>query len=97
LALDEPSAFLDPRHAFALDNLLRDLNQTQGLTVVTVTHDLNHPSFSGGLALVLRRGRVAYFGEAQALFDGHVLEEAFDHPFVHLAHPLSGRPVVLAQ
>ncbi|MDR0549338.1 MAG: ABC transporter ATP-binding protein [Deltaproteobacteria bacterium] len=97
LALDEPAAFLDPKHAFALDQLLRNLNQNQGLTVVTVTHDLNHPSFSGGLVLVLREGRLKYFGEAPALFSGRILEETFDHRFVHLAHPLDGRPVVLAQ
>ncbi|MDR2422803.1 MAG: ABC transporter ATP-binding protein, partial [Deltaproteobacteria bacterium] len=97
LALDEPSTFLDPRHAAELGNLLKDLNQTQGLTLVTVTHDLNHPSFSGGLALALRQGALAFFGEAKKLFDGRILEEAFDHGFVHLAHPVDGRPVVLAQ
>jgi iron complex transport system ATP-binding protein len=97
LALDEPSAFLDPRHAFELDSLLKDLNLTHRLTVITVTHDLNHPALTGGLALILRKGRLLYFGEAYNLFAGSILEEAFEHQFIHLTHPTDGRPVVLSQ
>ncbi|MDR1872827.1 MAG: ABC transporter ATP-binding protein [Deltaproteobacteria bacterium] len=97
LALDEPSAFLDPKHAFELDSLLKDLNLTHHLTVITVTHDLNHPALAGGLALVLKKGNLLFFGEANALFKGSILEEAFEHRFIHLAHPNDGRPVVLSQ
>jgi iron complex transport system ATP-binding protein len=97
LALDEPTSFLDPRRAFELDNLLLDLHQNQKLTIITVTHDLNHPSLNAGLALVLKKGALSYFGEGQTLFNGQILEEAFDHQFVHLAHPKSQRALVLAQ
>ncbi len=38
--LDEPSAGLDPMSSLALDELILSLNQTFGLTVVVVTHEL---------------------------------------------------------
>jgi phospholipid/cholesterol/gamma-HCH transport system ATP-binding protein len=41
LFLDEPTAGLDPIAAAAFDDLIRDLQQSLGLTVVVVTHDLD--------------------------------------------------------
>ncbi|MFT6581846.1 MAG: ABC transporter ATP-binding protein [Alphaproteobacteria bacterium] len=39
--LDEPTAGLDPIGAAAFDNLIRELQQSLGLTVFMVTHDLD--------------------------------------------------------
>ena len=41
LMLDEPTAGLDPISAAAFDELLMDLRQQLGLTVIMVTHDLD--------------------------------------------------------
>jgi phospholipid/cholesterol/gamma-HCH transport system ATP-binding protein len=41
LFLDEPTAGLDPVSAGALDELIRDLKELLGLTVIMVTHDLD--------------------------------------------------------
>ncbi len=41
LLLDEPSAGLDPNSANALDDLILQLKDSLGLTVVMVTHDLD--------------------------------------------------------
>jgi phospholipid/cholesterol/gamma-HCH transport system ATP-binding protein len=41
LFLDEPTAGLDPIGASAFDTLIRDLQQSLGLTVFMVTHDLD--------------------------------------------------------
>ncbi|MGH6915303.1 MAG: ABC transporter ATP-binding protein, partial [Geminicoccales bacterium] len=41
LFLDEPTAGLDPIGAAAFDRLIRRLQQSLGLTVVMVTHDLD--------------------------------------------------------
>lgn len=96
LLLDEPAAFLDPRHGAELNALLRTLNREQGLTMLTVTHDLNHPLLLGGEALVLRDGRQLYFGAAEGLRDLTVLNRAFDHQFSSTAHPRDGRAIILA-
>ena len=41
LLLDEPSAGLDPKSAFELDQLILQLKESLGLTIVMVTHDLD--------------------------------------------------------
>lgn len=41
LFLDEPTAGLDPLSASEFDDLVRDLNQSLGLTFVMITHDLD--------------------------------------------------------
>ena len=96
LLLDEPASFLDPHHACELNALLKRLNRERNKTILTVTHDLNHPLDAGGMALVLRYSRQAYFGPASALAEPGILEEAFEHSFTHLTHPHSGRPLVFA-
>jgi iron complex transport system ATP-binding protein len=96
MLLDEPAAFLDPGHAADLRALLRTLNQEKGLSMITVTHDLNHSLSAGGDALVLREGRQIFFGPAAELPDRGVLEKAYAHEFTYLRHPRTGRPVALA-
>ncbi|MDR1084346.1 MAG: ABC transporter ATP-binding protein [Deltaproteobacteria bacterium] len=97
LLLDEPSSFLDPRHAFELDNLLKNLNRDLKMTVITVTHDLNHPARAGGLVLVLKKGALLSFGPFEELFESGLLDAAFEHQFFYLTHPKNKRPLVLAQ
>jgi iron complex transport system ATP-binding protein len=97
MLLDEPASFLDPHHTSELERLLISLNRDEGLTMLAVTHDLNHPVKSGGYALVLKRGRTAYFGPVEGLMGGGVLEGAFSHEFTYLRHPVDGRPVILAE
>jgi phospholipid/cholesterol/gamma-HCH transport system ATP-binding protein len=41
LLLDEPTTGLDPSSADGIDKLIRQLNESLGVTVVVVTHDLN--------------------------------------------------------
>lgn len=96
MLLDEPASFLDPKHVADLNALLRVLNKEQGLTMITVTHDLNHPLQAGGLALVLREGRQLFFGSAEGLLQDRVLERAYQHQFTYFQHPKNGRPAVLA-
>jgi iron complex transport system ATP-binding protein len=95
LLLDEPAASLDPRHASDLAGLLRRLNRENGLTMLMITHDLNHPLRAGGLALVLKAGEKLYFGPVEGLLEGRVLEAAFDHDFVYLERPGGAGPVVV--
>ncbi len=96
LLLDEPASFLDPKHAADLHALLARLNREQGLTMVTVTHDLNHPLGAGGDVLVLRAGEQLFFGPVAELLQNGVLERAFDCCFTYVRHPRTGLPAVLA-
>jgi iron complex transport system ATP-binding protein len=97
MLLDEPNSFLDPHHTSEMEKLLIHLNHDEKLTMISVTHDLNHPVKSGGYALILQNGKNLFFGEVGGLLGHGVLEEAFNHEFVYLTHPKTGRSVILAE
>lgn len=96
LLLDEPASFLDPRHAYTLNKLLKRLHSEKGLTIVTVSHDLSMPLEAGGMTLALQNGKQLYFGPSENLVENTVLEKTFKHNFSYLPHPKTGKTVVLA-
>lgn len=59
LFLDEPTAGLDPESAAGLDQLILNLKNTIGLTVVIITHDID--------TLWTITDRVAFLGEGKVL------------------------------
>ena len=76
LLLDEPTAGLDPNSSDEFCNLLKDLHEALGLTVVMVTHDLD--------TLFALSTRVAVLADKRVIVDGAPLDVAqFDHPFIH--------------
>lgn len=76
LFLDEPTAGLDPQTASGLDDLVLDLKETLGLTIVMVTHDLD--------TLWTATDRVAFLGEQKVLATKPMSELIHDkHPIIH--------------
>jgi len=68
LLLDEPTAFLDLHHQFALLELLQGLTQSGKLTVIAVLHDLNLAAqFSNQVILLHQAGIFAYGSPAEVL------------------------------
>lgn len=75
LVLDEPSAGLDPVSANALDELILQLHESLGFTVLMATHDLD--------SLWNVAHRVAFLGEKRVLATGPVAElSRADHPLL---------------
>jgi len=97
ILLDEPASFLDPKHTAELNRLVRVLHREHGITMLTVTHDLNHPLRMEGTVLLLRRGQQLFFGQARDLLREKLLEEAFSHRFTTFQHPVTGKPTLLAE
>ncbi|MCL1985780.1 MAG: ABC transporter ATP-binding protein [Betaproteobacteria bacterium] len=97
ILLDEPASFLDPKHTAELNRLIRVLHREHGVTMLTVTHDLNHPLCMEGKILVLRQGRQLFFGQTQEMLRKNILEDAFSHQFICFPHPGTGRPTLLAK
>lgn len=74
--LDEPTSGLDPISAAAFDELIADLRNTLGLTVVMVTHDLD--------TLHAIVDRIAVVGERKILVEGDLAAmRRFDNPWVN--------------
>ncbi len=75
LFLDEPTAGLDPIGAAAFDALTRELQETLGLTVFLITHDLD--------TLYEICDRVAVLADKQVIAVGTIPELlALDHPWI---------------
>jgi phospholipid/cholesterol/gamma-HCH transport system ATP-binding protein len=74
--LDEPTAGLDPIGAAAYDDLIRQLQQSLGLTVFMVTHDLD--------SLHAICDRIAVLADKKVLVTGTMADMLkVDHPWVH--------------
>jgi len=103
LLLDEPTAFLDPRHAGEVLALLARLNRERRTAVLSVTHDLNAAASHARRVLALKKGgpggppggEVAWFGPANAFLDNAVLHPVFGKEFQFATHPGTGRRVAL--
>jgi len=73
--LDEPTSGLDPISAGDFDELIRTLQQTLGLTVFMVTHDLESLYAACDRIAVLADGKVVAEGPIAAMLES-------DHPWV---------------
>src|SRR5690349_14465480 len=75
LFLDEPTAGLDPIGAAAFDEQTRELQQTLGLTIFLITHDLD--------TLHAICDRVAVIADHKVIAVGTIPELlALDHPWI---------------
>jgi phospholipid/cholesterol/gamma-HCH transport system ATP-binding protein len=73
--LDEPTSGLDPIAAEDFDSLIRTLQQTLGLTVFMVTHDLDSLNAICDRIAVLADGKVVVEGTMKDML-------ASEHPWV---------------
>jgi iron complex transport system ATP-binding protein len=88
LLLDEPNAHLDIAHQLEVFSILRTLNRERGLTVVSVSHDLNlAAAFSDRIAM-LRCGEVAALGPPDEVLTEEHIKNVFRTDVVVDRHPL---------
>jgi phospholipid/cholesterol/gamma-HCH transport system ATP-binding protein len=90
--LDEPTSGLDPIAAADLDALIRTLQQTLGLTVFMVTHDLDSLHAISNRVAVLADGRIVAIGPIATMATSeHPWVKAYFHG--RRASPRQERPV----
>ncbi|MDZ7618246.1 MAG: ABC transporter ATP-binding protein [Patescibacteria group bacterium] len=95
LLLDEPTTFLDYRHQAEVLALLREANRETGVTILAVTHDLNHAALEANRAIALRDGKIAYCGTARDLMQSEVLQRVYGTELLLVEHPTASIPVVI--
>ncbi|MCS7305570.1 MAG: ABC transporter ATP-binding protein [Thermoguttaceae bacterium] len=94
LLLDEPTTFLDYRHQVEVRRLLRQLN-TEGKTILAVTHDINPAALDSHRILALREGRIVACGPPVELMQPEVLRNIYGVAFVLVPHPSNAQPIVV--
>ena len=77
LVLDEPTAHLDIRHQVEVMQLLVDLNERDGATIVAVLHDLALAANFFPRVALMRDGRIVADGPPAATLDGGHIRSVF--------------------
>jgi iron complex transport system ATP-binding protein len=95
LLLDEPTTFLDLAHQVEVLDLLTDLNQRSGRTIVLVLHDLNQASRYAHHLVALRDGEIVAEGPPTAVVDEALVRAVFDLESLVVPDPVSGTPMVV--
>ena len=97
LLLDEPTTYLDIAHQVDVLDLLADLNQQRGTTVVMVLHDLNLAARYADHLVVMAAGRLVREGAPADVLDAECVREAFGLLARVVADPVTGCPMVVPE
>lgn len=92
LLLDEATSSLDVCKKLQIFELLKHLNQTQGLTVLCAMHDLNLAALYCERLLFLKDGGILRDGPTEEVFTPSVLTQVYETPMEVNRHPAHQRP-----
>lgn len=95
LLLDEPTTFLDLSHQIEVLDLLRELNRTDGTTIVAVLHELNLAARYADELVVMAHGRIIAQGAPADVLTREVVSTAFDLDALVMPDPLTATPLVI--
>ena len=95
LLLDEPTTYLDLAHQVEVLDLLVDLNQREGRTVVIVLHDLNHACRYAHHLVAIKAGQLVAEGAPPTVVTRTLVREVFDIDCRVIDDPVSGTPMVV--
>ncbi len=76
--LDEPNSHLDIRHQIDLFNLIDRLNKENGITFVSVSHDINLAAHYFGRAVLLKNGMVVFDGNNREVINSDNIKSVFE-------------------
>ncbi|MDZ8237671.1 ABC transporter ATP-binding protein [Nostoc sp. ChiQUE01b] len=93
LLLDEPTTFLDLAHQIEVLDLLYELNQTQGRTIVMVLHDLNQACRYADYLVAVKDGRIFAAGEPKLVMTEDMVHEVFELESRIIPDPILGTPM----
>lgn len=96
LLLDEPVAALDIAHQHLALKVARDFAHANGAVVIAVLHDLNLTAQYADKVALLKNGRLYAAGSVDECLIEPVLTACFSTPIQRIAHPESGRPLLIA-
>jgi peptide/nickel transport system ATP-binding protein len=78
LVADEPVSMIDASLRASIVNLLRELRDRNGLTIVYITHDLATAYYVSDRIIIMRQGSVVESGDARTVLDNP------QHPYSQL-------------
>ncbi|GAA2546347.1 ABC transporter ATP-binding protein [Winogradskya consettensis] len=95
LLLDEPTTYLDLSHQVEVLDLLTDLNESEGATVVMVLHELNLACRYADHLVVMKDGAIVAAGDPGVVLTEQVVEDVFDMRCQVVPDPVSRTPMIV--
>jgi len=95
LLLDEPTTHLDLAHQVDVLDLLDELNEREGRTIVLVLHDLNQACRYAHHLVAVREGVIHDQGPPEDVVDAALVEAVFGLRAEVRPDPLTGAPLCL--
>jgi iron complex transport system ATP-binding protein len=95
LLLDEPTNHLDIKHTFQMLNLLKERQQTTGLTIFSILHDLNVASLYSDRVGLLHNGSFLEVGDVSLLRKEDQLKKVYEVKVSSQSHPTVPKPQLL--
>jgi iron complex transport system ATP-binding protein len=95
LLLDEPTTYLDLAHQIEVLDLLKELNDNTGRTVVLVLHDLNLASRYSDHLIAMAAGRIEAEGAPHEVITEDVVRRVFGLETRIVPDPVSDTPLVI--
>jgi iron complex transport system ATP-binding protein len=77
LLLDEPTTFLDIAHQLDVMELVQQLNEQFGMTVLMVLHDINQAARYSDRLVVMKNGNIHYDGIPQCVLCREMFQSVF--------------------
>ena len=78
ILLDEPNSHLDIKHQLSIFNLIKNLNETKGVTVVSVSHDLNLAGYYSSRVILMKDGKIAEDDRTDTILTKENIQKVFE-------------------
>jgi iron complex transport system ATP-binding protein len=95
MLLDEPTTFLDLAHQVEVLDLLAELNEAEGRTIVLVLHDLNLACRYAHHLVAMVDGTIAAEGPPDEVITAELMATVFGLDAHVIDDPLTGTPLVI--
>lgn len=95
LLLDEPTTWLDITHQIELLELMQDLNQLHGRTLVVVLHDLNQACRYATHLIAMRGGKVVAEGRPSDIVTPELIEAVYGLRCIIVEDPVAKTPMIV--
>jgi iron complex transport system ATP-binding protein len=95
LLLDEPTTFLDLSHQVELLDLLAELQENQGKTIVMILHDLNLSCRYADYLVAVQQGKVYATGTPEQVMTESMVRDVFNLECRIIPDPLADTPMCI--
>jgi len=78
MILDEPATYLDVKHRTEIMNILKQLKEKKGISIIAATHDIFSSLFYFDEIIILKDGSILAEGKTDQVVNSEILSSAYD-------------------